>query len=123
MDYIKEKKWWTTLKRRKTIARTKNAFGKGKLLPNASIVCSMEEIMEMKDSYGLDLMEPKNIKRIMDRYFLLGFAVVDEAQELCHFIFDGENNYQVVSFKGLEKENNSKNDFKDIYKMINSGRL
>lgn len=115
--------WWTTLKRRKTIARTKNAFGKGKLLPNASIVCSMEEVMELKDSYGLDLLAPKNIKRIMDRYFLLGFAIVDEAQELCHFIFDGENDYQVVSFKGLEKENNSKNDFKDIYKMINSGRL
>lgn len=115
--------WWTTLKRRKTLAKARNSFGKNKLLPNASIVCSMEEIMEMKDTYGVDLLEPKNVKRLMDRYFLLGFVVVDEAQELCHFIFDGENNYQVVSFRGLEKENNSKNDFKEIYKMINSGRL
>lgn len=115
--------WWTTLKRRKTLAKARNSFGKNKLLPNASIVCSMEEIMEMKDTYGVDLMESKNVKRLMDRYFLLGFVVVDEAQELCHFIFDGESNYQVVSFRGLEKENNSKNDFKEIYKMINSGRL
>ena len=117
--------WWTTLKRRKALAKAKNAFSRGnsKLLPNASIVCSMEEIVEINEVYGIDLMAPANVKKIMDRYFLLGFVVVDESQEICHFIFDGESNYQVVSFKGLEKENNSKNDFKEIYKMINSGRL
>ena len=49
--------------------------------------------------------------------------IVDEAQELCHIIFDGEDNFQVLTYKGLERENNSKNDFKDIYKMINSGRI
>jgi hypothetical protein len=38
-------------------------------------------------------------------------------------MFDGEHDYQALSFKGLERENNNKNDFKDIYKMINSGRL
>lgn len=115
--------WWSTLKRRRSMAKMKNRFGGGQLLPNASIVCSMEEIVEMKDVYGIDLMNPVHVKKIMDRYFLLGFAIVDEAQELCYFIFDGENEYQALSFKGLEKENNSRNDFKDIYKMINSGRL
>ena len=115
--------WWSTLKRRRTMAKMKNRFGGSQLLPNASIVCSMEEIVEMKDVYGIDLMNPVHVKKIMDRYFLLGFAIVDEAQELCYFIFDGENEYQALSFKGLEKENNSRNDFKDIYKMINSGRL
>jgi hypothetical protein len=115
--------WWSTLKRRRTLAKMKNAFGGSKILPNVSIVCSMEEVAEMQDVYGMDLMEPKTVRRMMDRYFLLGFVVVDEAQELCHFIFDGESNYQTLSFKGLEKENNNKNEFKEIYKMINSGRL
>ena len=115
--------WWSTLKRRRTLAKMKNVFGGSKILPNVSIVCSMEEVAEMQDVYGIDLMEPKNVRRMMDRYFLLGFVVVDEAQELCHFIFDGETNYQTISFKGLEKENNNKNEFKEIYKMINSGRL
>ena len=124
--YSKEKShWWTTLKRRKTLAKTKAAFSGGRknILPNASIVCSMEEVMEIKDVYGVDLMDVKHVKKLMDRYFLLGFAIVDDSQELCYFIFDGENNYQAISYKGLEKENNSKNDFKDIYKMINSGRI
>ena len=124
--YSKEKShWWTTLKRRKTLAKAKAAFSGGRknILPNASIVCSMEEVMEIKDVYGVDLMDVKHVKKLMDRYFLLGFAIVDDSQELCYFIFDGENNYQAISYKGLEKENNSKNDFKDIYKMINSGRI
>ena len=115
--------WWSILKRRRTLAKMKNVFGGSKILPNVSIVCSMEEVAEMQDVYGMDLMDPKVVRKMMDRYFLLGFVVVDEAQELCHFIFDGETNYQTLSFKGLEKENNNKNEFKEIYKMINSGRL
>ena len=35
-------------------------------------------------------MDPKHVRRIMDRYFLLGFVIVDESQEMCQFIFDGE---------------------------------
>ena len=115
--------WWTTLKRNRTLARVKNTFKKNSILPNATIVCSMEEIMEIQDAYNVDLMDPRNVLRLMDRYFLLGFVVVDESQELCYFIFDGEREFQALSFKGLERENNNKNDFKDIYKMINSGRL
>ena len=115
--------WWTTLKRRRQIAKSKN-FQKGKkLLPNASIVCSIEEVIEIKEAYGIDIMDPRNMRRLMDRYFLLGFVIVDASQELCHVIFDGENSFQVISFNGLEKENNSRNEFKDIYKLINSGRI
>ena len=115
--------WWTTLKRNRVLARTKNVFSKNKILPNATIACSMEEVMEIKDTYNVDLLDPKSIMKLMDRYFLLGFVIVDESQELCYFMFDGEREFQALSFKGLERENNNKNDFKDIYKMINSGRL
>lgn len=115
--------WWSALKRRRNIAALRRIKGSGRILPNTTIVCSINEIDELKEAYGVDLMNPASIKKIMKTFFLLGFVVVDDSQELCHFIFDGENNYQVVSFNGLEKENNSKNDFKDIYKLINSGRL
>ena len=115
--------WWTTLKRNRTLARIKNIYGSKRILPNATIVCSMEEVLEIQDAYNVDLMDTRVVRKIMDRYFLIGFVIVDESQELCYFIFDGENDYQALSFKGLERENNNKNDFKDIYKMINSGRL
>lgn len=112
-------RWWSTLKRRRQISKAK----KNNLLPNASIVCTIEEITEINETYGINLLDVRHIKRIIDRYFLLGFVIVDESQELCHVIFDGENNYQVLTYRGLEKENNSKNDFKEIYKMINNGRI
>ena len=112
-------KWWSTLRRRKDIKRAK----KGGILPNASIVCSIEEITEIREVYGLNLLDVRHVKKIMDRFFLLGFVIVDESQELAHIIFDGEDNYQVLTYRGLEKENNNKNDFKEIYKMINSGRI
>ena len=115
--------WWSALKRRRNVAALRRIKGSGRILPNTTIVCSINEIDELKEAYGVDLMNPTSIKKIMKTFFLLGFVIVDDSQELCHFIFDGENNYQVVSFNGLEKENNSKNDFKDIYKLINSGRL
>ena len=115
--------WWSALKRRRNVAALRRIKGSGRILPNTTIVCSINEIDELKEAYGVDLMNPTSIKKIMKTFFLLGFVVVDDSQELCHFIFDGENNYQVVSFNGLEKENNSKNDFKEIYKMINSGRI
>lgn len=115
--------WWSALKRRRNVAALRRIKGSGRILPNTTIVCSINEIDELKEAYGVDLMNPASIKKIMKTFFLLGFVVVDDSQELCHFIFDGENNYQVVSFNGLEKENNSKNDFKEIYKLINSGRL
>ncbi len=115
--------WWSALKRRRNVAALRRIKGSGRILPNATIVCSMTEVDELKEAYGIDLLDGKIINKIMKTYFLLGFAVVDDSQELCHFIFDGENKYQVVSFAGLEKENNNKNDFKDIYKLINSGRL
>ena len=127
-DVVKKHKkngssWWSALKRRRNVAALRRIKGSGGILPNATIVCSMTEVNELKEAYGVDLLDGKMINRIMKTYFLLGFVVVDDSQELCHFIFDGENKYQVVSFSGLEKENNSKNDFKDIYKLINSGRL
>ena len=127
-DVVKKHKkngssWWSALKRRRNVAALRRIKGSGRILPNATIVCSMTEVNELKEAYGVDLLDGKMINRIMKTYFLLGFVVVDDSQELCHFIFDGENKYQVVSFSGLEKENNSKNDFKDIYKLINSGRL
>ena len=53
-NIVKDSHWWTTLKKEiKTLARVKNLYGKNKILPNATIVCSMEEVMEIKDTYNV----------------------------------------------------------------------
>lgn len=120
--------WWTTLKRRKTWAKNKHrlmvlAGGGKRILPNATIVITMEEVEYIKNNYGFDLMSINMVDKIMKEYFLLSFVIVDSSLEVAHFLFDGQLNFQSVSFNGLEKENNSKNDFKEVMKMVNNSRL
>ena len=124
MQQQKNNAWWTALKRRKNVAKFKRIVpGNKQLLPNATIVLSIEEVNAVKVEHGFDLMDPKMMKRIMNEYFLLAFVVVDSSQEIAYFMFDGQDEPQAMSFTGMERENNSKNDFKEIYKLINSGRL
>jgi len=119
----KESGWWTSLKRRRQISDLKRRFGQG-LMPNAAITLTMDEVQLIRSNYGYDLTDVKLVSKIMRDYFLLSFVIVDPSQELAMFLFDGENHFQTMSFAGLERENNnSKNDFKEIYKLINSGRL
>lgn len=119
----KESGWWTSLKRRRQISDLKRRFGQG-LMPNAAITLTMDEVQLIRSNYGYDLTDVKLVSKIMRDYFLLSFVIVDPSQELAMFLFDGENHFQTMSFAGLERENNNnKNDFKEIYKLINSGRL
>lgn len=116
--------WWTTLKRRKAWAKIKHKFPIGKrVLPNSSIVLSMEEVEYIKSTYGFDFMSTKIVDKIMKEYFLLSFVIVDSALEIAHFMFDGQTDFQSVSFNGLERENNNKNDFKEVMKLVNNNRI
>lgn len=113
--------WWITLKRRRALAKIKDAtFSKKRLLPNATIVLSMEEVEMIKSEYGYDLFNPLFTNKIMETFFLLGIVVVDNSAQIAHFLFDGHTDFQSVSFSGLEKENsNNERKFKEMLKVIN----
>lgn len=120
----KESGWWTVLKRRQKAAKAKRILPTGKeILPNASIVLTVDEVEMMRSEYGFNLNDTNQMIKLMREYFLLSLVIVDPAQELATFMFDGQNQPQVMSFSGLERDNSSKNDFKEMYKLINSGRL
>lgn len=113
--------WWIALKRRRALAKLKNALMLPKqILPNTSIVVSKEEIEYIRSEFGYDLMDVNLIKKIMDTYFLLGFVVVDNSTQIVHFLFDGHNDFQAVSFSGLENSTRggSSSDIKEILKLI-----
>lgn len=112
--------WWIRLKHMANLAGIKkSAFVNKRMLPNASIVVTQEEVDYIKNTYGFDLAKPDFVKKIMDKFFLLAFVIVDDAIEVVHFKYDGQNSYQTVSYSGLEKENsNSARQFKDILKAV-----
>lgn len=113
--------WWLVLKRRKAMSKIKDAvLSKKRLLPNATIVISAEEAELIKTQYGYDVFNPTFTNKIVETFFLLGFVVVDNSAQVAHFLFDGQNDFQTVSFSGLEKENsNTERKFKEMLKVIN----
>lgn len=116
--------WWITLKRRRSLSKIKsNLQGRNQILPNATIVVSMDEVDAIRSEYGFDLMKPDTVDKIMGIYFLLGFVVVDNSAQIAHFLFDGQTNYQSVSFGGLERENSSKTDLRDVMKVIDRSKM
>lgn len=111
--------WWIALKRRRVLAKVKsNLMLPNRSLPNATIVMSMEEVEFIKSEYGFDLMSTSIVDKIMKEYFLLGFTVVDNSTQVVHFFFDGHQEFQSVSFSGLERENNSGVNVKDVMKIM-----
>lgn len=116
-----ESQWWTALKHRRKLAAMKKAvFLSGDLLPNASIVISMEEAEHMKLHDNIDVLNPKVAYKLMKEYFLISFVVVDSAKGTVHFLFDGNADYQEVTFSGLERGDIAGRgvDFKDVLKLV-----
>lgn len=113
--------WWITLKRRKNLSKLKSRLIlPNKILPNATIVISQEEVDYIKVNFGYDLNDIKMIDKIMREYFLLGFVIVDNSTQIVHFLFDGKSNFESVTFTGLEREGSNKaNDFKEMLKLVN----
>lgn len=114
--------WWSLLKRRKALAKIKKRAMLGnRLLPNATIVISAEEVEFIKSEYGYDLMDKRLVNKIMDTYFLLGFVILDPSTEIAYIMFDGNIDFQTITFDGLNRENsNSRNvDTKEIIKLMN----
>lgn len=114
-------RWWIALKNRRSLGKMSNsAFIKNKILPNATIVLSTEEAEIIKSVYGFDIMKPYFTSKIMKEYYLLGFVVVDNSAQIAHFMFDGDVDFQSVSFSGMEKENTrDERKFKEMLKVIN----
>lgn len=112
--------WWNRLHRMRVIANFKaRVFMKNRILPNASIAITQQEVDYIKNTFGFNLMDPRFAEDVMNRYYLLCFIVVDESMEIVHFKYDGQKSYQTLSFSGLQKENSdAARNFRDILKAV-----
>ena len=106
--------WWEALKRRAREAKI-SKVKTNRLLPNATFVFTTEEVEYIKANFGYDLLNISVAKRLMQEYFLLGYVVLDVANELASILYDGQKNFQLMTFKNMERENASaERQFKEI---------
>ena len=112
--------WFRGLRNRSLIAKIRSTFNlKNQLIPNCTIVISMDEVDYVRNKYNIDLLNRSKINQIMNEYFLIGFVVVDNSQEIVHFNFDGFTATQSFSYNALERENrNQGNDIKSLVSLM-----
>lgn len=116
----KNNKWFSMLKRRSIMAKAKRLLRmKSQLLPNTSIMLSMDEVEAIK-AKGVDLMNPSVSKTIIDHYLLLAIVVVNEGLETVDILYDGENNFNTYSFSALTKDAKEDSATKQILNLIKS---
>jgi hypothetical protein len=116
-----ESGWWRSLKRRAMEDKVRRwSFSKKEILPNATILITMDEVEYIANNYNIDLLSnTKAVRTLMEVFFLLGFVIVDPAAELAYFFFDGQTNYQTFSYNSLERENTSTSEVKSIVSLMN----
>ncbi len=114
-------RWWLAFKRRKQLYNVFSRFlMNNSFLPNGTIVVSSEEVSILKEHHGMDLFNRETVEKLMKTYFLLSFVIVDDTSKVVHFWFDGEEDFETVSYSGLEKENGQdEKKFKEMLKMLN----
>lgn len=113
-------KWFSMLKRRSMLSKAKRLLRmKNQLLPNTSIMLSMDEVEAIKAN-GVDLMNPSVSKTIIDHYLLLAIVVVNEGLETVDILYDGEDNFNTYSFSALTKDAKEDSATKQILNLIKS---
>lgn len=112
--------WWRSLRRLSLSSKYKRYVNRDDIIPNTSIVLSMDEVEYITNSYGINLLkDTKSVIKLIEHYHLLSFAIVDSSSELAYFLFDGDSNFQTFSFNALERENrNAGNDMKALVSLM-----
>ena len=58
----------------------------------------------MKSESNFDVSAPKNAKMIMDRYNFLCLVIADETNEVAKFMYDGNSDFESISYLVLARE-------------------
>ncbi|MCM1231724.1 MAG: hypothetical protein NC489_16525 [Ruminococcus flavefaciens] len=99
------KRWNSAFRRRKRWAKMSVPYLMKNYTPNGTVVITMNEVQFIRDEYGLDIMTPEHVRMLMDAGFLLGFAVLDQANEMVYVTYDGHGGeFQQYTYAMLERE-------------------
>ena len=110
-------KLWKVLERRSTKSKFRRSL---KMYNDATAITTLvisENVAEyLLKQYQIDIMNVNQARKLLDSYNFMCICVANESTEVANFIYDtGDDNYEMVSYTGLEREA-SDNSYK---KMVN----
>ena len=90
--------------------------------PNGTLVITMNEVNYLKDQYGIDIMRSDHVKMLMDADFLLGFVIIDQANEMVYVTYDGHGyGFQQYTYNMLERAAEiSQREMRQLYRAFKS---
>ena len=116
--------WRGTFKRRRRWAKMSVPYLMKEYTPNGTLVMTMNEVNFIRDQYGIDIMKPDHVRMIMDADFLLGFVIIDQAEEMVYVTYDGHGyGFQQYTYAMLEREHQrSDREMRELYRSIAGSR-
>lgn len=111
-------RWTSAFRRRKRWKDMSVPYLMKSYTPNGTVILTMNEVQFIRDEYGLDIMRPDHIKMLMESSFLLGFVILDQANEIVYVSYDGEEgNFQQYTYAMLERsERESDRAMRELYR-------
>lgn len=114
------KRWASAFRQRKRLSKMSVPYLMKEYTPNGSVVLTMDAVQYIKDEYGIDIMTPEHVKMLMDASFLLGFVILDQANEIVYVTYDGHGgNFQQYTYDMLVREQELSNKtLRDLYRTL-----
>lgn len=114
------KRWASAFRQRKRLSKMSVPYLMKEYTPNGSVVLTMDAVQYIKDEYGIDIMTPEHVKMLMDASFLLGFVILDQANEIVYVTYDGHGgNFQQYTYDMLVREQELSNKtMRELYRTL-----
>lgn len=101
---IGDNRWLRVLRRRAKL----NRFRPNKLNPNCTIIITDSDAYEIQRTCGINVNDPANVQRMMQKHFLLAFGIYDTEAKMLKIMFDGDEDFSQTSLRAMI--NNVKKD-------------
>jgi hypothetical protein len=85
-------------------------FVKNEVLPTTTIIITNYEAAKIKEECGVDLTDLKEAVKLMNKYYLLSFAIYDTEQNTMKVLFDCDTDWGYTTIGSLKAAVNKTSD-------------
>ena len=92
-----QSRWLSVLRKRARLSKIPFV----KLNPNTTVIITENDAHIIYERCGVNLLDPMNVRKLMDKYFLLGFGIYDTEGKMLKILYDGESEFTFESLRSM----------------------
>lgn len=98
---VKSQARWLKVLRKRAKKNNRTRLVGAKANPNTTIIITDSDVHLIFEQCGVDLNNPGNVQKLMDKYFLLGFGIYDTEGKMLRIMYDGESDFTYQSLRSM----------------------